>query len=185
MNGKNVFILEINDYLLNIESIINKYIKLPNGLIFVNGVRLPVIDKTEVSNLIEKGLISRVPSMPYISAYLFKDIFLNTIIDNNPERELLYINKVTGCIDRVYDMPDNLTPIDIIYSFINNISEADVDAILSLVNSIIFRYIHIVEASPYSIYEINVDSQYLILKRLDDIRVYRYKQLLTGAEYDT
>jgi len=185
MDSEDIYVLEINEYLLQIEDIISKYIRLPDDLVFVNGVRLPVINKSEVSYLIERGHVTNKPTMPYISAYMFKDIFTKYIIDNNPDRDLLYVNEVDDRVDHVYDV-DRYTEIDdIIYSFINDITELDKDTILSLMNIIVAKHIHIVEAMPYCIYSINVDNEYMILKRLDDIRVYRYKQIIKGLENDS
>jgi len=181
-----VHILDIDTELKYIDKILEKYLPLPEGLIFLKGVRDPISSRNTIKKYIKKGLISDKPYHPYLSAYLMKDIAELILIDTveYDVKELFYKTLVNNT-DHIYNIRIGETITDLIYDMTNNEATVeDVKLIEGYVNVVQKKLETIIGNDINHVYEVDIHSGYFVIRKLINICEYRYKQTLKEKMYD-
>lgn len=174
------YLLEVNEYLSIIEEVFKKYMDIDHDLLlFIKYERYPVLDKKLLSKIKDNSLISKTPFVPYLCVGCVRDMLLDYIYMDSSRDSSFKVNPFLpdgGRKDLVPDFDNNET---IIRSYVENISDEDIDIIIKWVNKLYNENIkQIVKQYPDCIFDIDIDTSSFVLLNLGDIKVFRYNELL-------
>lgn len=176
---KKIYVLDINKYLSLIEDIYNKYTDDILPLYFARGYRYPVEKR---SGYFE---ISSQPYYPWKCVDFVTVVLTKIIYNQSKDKELFVKNPlINGKSKNLH--PYAKTPIDEIlcrYLQTEYIDLDDIDIIIDTIEDIYTNEIEcIVKMDKDGIWEFNYETQNIFLCYKDDIRSFRFKELLEYQE---
>ena len=174
-------IYDFDTFMIHIEAIINNYIRMPDGCIFLKGLRDPIFDKSNLDGYIKMGMVSDQPFHPVFAAAILRDAVLHRASQHQPHKELLHINKLTGIRSDIYpDVYGNTE--DIIAHYVPNVTLVDLEKIMDYVEKVLEPIFIDIHTEPEYIYGICIETRYFKLIRHEDIRAFRYNEALQYME---
>ena len=156
-----------------------------DGLTFAIGRRYPLLSKIRADGKsIPSNIISNKPYHPWISVAAVSEILINDYIYsvcNLPElyEQNTLIQNSKEFIISARDMEDILGK----YLIVNKYTTHLIYEIVSYINNNIWPVFHnVVKKHPDEIIEIDIESQYFVIKILGNIGTYRYFETLKNKE---
>lgn len=177
-------VLGVDEYLRIVEEIFKKYLDIEqNNLTFVKFERYPIINKGILSKIKDNTLISNKPFAPYMCVACVKDMLLDRIyMDSSRDKSFKYNPFIPGG-GRTDLVPDYDNDASIIYSYIDNIIEEDIEQIVKWVDKLYKENVkQIVNHYPDSLYDIDIETTMFILINLGNVKTYRYNELLEYSQ---
>jgi hypothetical protein len=189
------FYVDINKYLVDVEHLIEPYVNIPEGSMFIKGYRLPVRN-------IKRGMrVHSKPTMPYVTAMLLSNRLIKIHMDNsglsrhfksNEAIELYY--KSIHRID--YENNNPIDPMGINYYTL--IERSDLNIIHTYLKSINNKTIKILDnelsniaAKLYVDFKIktehmtiDIDGEDMLVRTNDDILAIRYREYCDYLKYN-
>ena len=180
MEFKKSIVLDIDMDMVFMEHILLNHVNLPEGALYVKGMRYPITDRVNINEYKKLGILSTTPYHPIVAVDLVKVILEIVAIDNNPYRDLLYNNPLspTGVIYHFYDKYNIDTINDLVPMLYPGISLDDYNNIIQYVKIIYDKLTHIVEQNPSRIYSIDAEDSRIKILVGDDIAVFRYHEAI-------
>lgn len=174
------YLLEVNEYLSIIEEVFKKYMDIDHDLLlFIKYERYPVVDKKLLSKIRDNSLISKTPFVPYLCVGCVRDMLLDYIYMDSSRDSSFKINPFIPDGGRTDLVPDFDSNEAIITSYLENVSDEDIDIIIKWVNKLYNENIkQIVKQHPDCIFDIDIDTSSFVLLNLGDIKVFRYNELI-------
>jgi hypothetical protein len=199
---KNI-VLNIEEYLIDIEKIVNNYIPYPDNVVYVKNIRVPVIINTGLDSVEDypedciiagedyirlytrNNMISDTPWHPFKCINLVVDLLTLMIHDESEHRELFIRNPYIPNGGKKFIPKLYATDEDIIYSYIKDISDKDFADILTYVSDI-YKIVSVhTEPYPNNYFTFDTESINFIIIDHGDIRSIRWDEYANYTKYNT
>jgi len=178
------YALDIEGELLLIERVFSKYLELPDGLVFTNGKRYPIEDRSLLTHIPER-LRHDEPTAAILCTECISTCIVNYVVSFCQMKSLLFTNKLLTTSKSLVDVlytDDEIN--ELLIKYIENISHEDIVYIEDIITSSIYKKIDMIMSinNANKISRLRHDSIPLYLEFTDDVRAYRYEETLLNPE---
>lgn len=177
--------LNIDSAMTIIDRILSKYVPpvINTDVVwYVKGLRHPLSTRKHLDRYKKEGLAKNTPWHPYLAIPILQDMLEYYQYRHTNYPELFKVNPMANG-NSVYSLSPGTHDATIILSYYPGI---DTDDLYEIANIFLDVYETCLKAifteAPDHIYRINIDTNMYRLCRLDDIRAYRYDELLAGED---
>ncbi|MDQ6990764.1 MAG: hypothetical protein Q9M11_03430 [Mariprofundaceae bacterium] len=179
-----VHTLNIDAGMLLIERIVSRYIVIPTDdlVVYVKGSRYPLESRAAIARYNGSSLVDNKPWHPFLAIPILLDLLEVYQYYHTEYEELFKRNPLQEAV-RLYTVHDDATDTEIVLNYVPNMSTVDLSEVVTIFNTIYTDHLKpIFTEYPNNVYTMDLATNMYRMLQHDDIRAYRFGELLVAAE---
>ena len=175
------YVLNIERHIGLIEKIFDKYIPVDEHMVFTIGMRYPVSNKWELTE-VQRRHLSRTPYMPYKCVSLVTHWLLTEIYKNSTHFDVYKSNKYLKNGGRDFIEDDNNDLRELLVLNVPGITLEDVNYVCKLCSDAYELLLNYIPMYTPNIYEFGTEYAKITLIEKTNLYQYRYEEKLKEIE---